>query len=105
MNLELILWIVAGVIISEILFVIALRTNFMLKPKKRTRFDWIGEKVGCLLMGSLFMGLQYGITLIDTGDVRYINLLYEFLIIGGICFFFWINYLIQKKIGKRNSKK
>lgn len=116
MNLELILWIVAVMISSEILYIF-----WGIYAKKHPekdyhgkiigdgKYDWVSRKLFSLIGGGLFILSQYFIVFIgclvnecNFTARNYIYLLYEFLIIVGIGLFFWVNYLINKKImGKK----
>lgn len=110
MNLELILWITAVIILSEAMFILWSIKNKTLDEDSFFRVDeWVIRKIICLLTGGFFMFIQYGVVLgfATFGEIRhYEYLLYEVLIVCGIAILFLINYLINKMInGVRNDNR
>lgn len=89
MNWELIGWIGAGILISEIIFILLI--------KNVQSESWIHTKVIALMLGGVFTLIQstivfeLGSETLYTGNSNYMNLLWEVLIIGGIVLFFWLN--------------
>lgn len=105
MNLEIILWIAAGIIISEIIFIL-----WTIKSKNLHEFDfweinWVYRKFVSLVIGGLFTFIQVIITYDYYLKLfHYEYLLYEVLILGGIAGLFLINYFINKMINKETKK-
>ncbi|GAF76183.1 unnamed protein product [marine sediment metagenome] len=100
MTLEIILWILAWVVISEVGFIISL--------KKLGIEGWVQAKLLCFVVGALFMAVQIFIVFME-GESQYINLLYEFIILGIIAALFLINkrivdYIKKKEAAKKKSK-
>jgi hypothetical protein len=106
-TLEIILWIAAGIIISEIIFI------WWTKRIKEGIFidevDGFGfRKFFSLLFAACFMFIQFAIVYGNKEAIyfnqlsmslpRYENLLYELLIIGGIVLLVYINKKISDKI-------
>ncbi|MCK9429527.1 MAG: hypothetical protein M0R17_05945 [Candidatus Omnitrophica bacterium] len=105
MSFEIICWIVAGIILSEVVFII------WTKKDKDNEVNWVGRKIISLLGTFLFMLIQIGIgcgfkgNIVDSFNfINYVNYLYELLIILSIGILFGINYLIQKKINGKTKK-
>jgi len=108
MTLELILWIVAGLVVMEIIFIIGYRH---ICKRKEDFFsgnlfhegDWIGVKLLSFLIAGAFIKVQaiivFGATATGFNGVsHYEYLLYELLIIIVIGIFFLINKLIANRI-------
>lgn len=106
MNLEILLWIVAYVILSEIVFVILLK-----RSNKEYSFlngiHWCVLKILSFVFVGVFMLIQEGIVFGNgdhfTGTPHYINLFYELLIIAGITLLFLMDKAISKAMEKKNE--
>lgn len=104
MNLELILWLVTGFIISEGIFI----SSFF----RHTTEEWFVQKIIAFFIGAGFMFIQMAIVfrtenmeiLFDFTNPHYIYLFYEVLIIIGIGILFFINKLIADKLNKRRDE-
>jgi hypothetical protein len=102
MNIELILWIVSGIIIWEIVYILFIKYN--------EDTTWIGAKLVSLFLVGLFMVLQFCILQIGTGHFKdevfsmqyfnYMNLFWEALVIIGLVLFFSLNKWIADEIQK-----
>jgi len=95
MTLELILWFVAWVVLSEVAFVI-------LYKHYSEGLTWIGVKFFSFINVGFFMAIQGLIVSFDKsgnfGQANYIHLVYELIIIAAIVGLFFCNWLISKKI-------
>lgn len=105
MTLELILWLVAWVVISEVVFVIIQIKNFL-------EINWVGNKLVSFCIGGVFIFIQGFVVFGDGGKValfgtvpHYINLVYEAIVLGVIAILFLCNWLISKKIEEKKGKK
>lgn len=103
MSLEIILWIVAWVVLSEVAFIFSYSTF-----GEDSDISWVGFKFISFLLVGVFMMFQFLIVFWGMeGDCEmishYIRLLYEAIIITVIAGFFYGNSLISKKID--NSRK
>ncbi len=106
MTLELILWIISGIIISEIVYFYIMRYYY----DEDTDINWVGIKLLSLLGSGGFTMLQAGIVFgfhNTFSDLKphYIRLLWEFLIISGIVLFFLFNKWLGKKITKKEDER
>lgn len=109
-TLEIILWIAAGLIISEVIFIIWTK-----KAKKNADYkmgisntgDYFGRKILSLFFGGFFTFIQYTIVFITKDGFNeignYERLIYEVLIIGFLVLFFYINKKISDKILNENG--
>lgn len=110
MNLELLSWIGAWIILSEILFVIGLKKNWDVFCIEEPLTDnWILWKFVSFLMiaGIMMLNLLIVFGVNDGFDFlnpNYINLFYEFLILGGLGCLFLINKLIVNVMKEENKK-
>lgn len=106
-SLEIILWIVAGLLMSEVLYICW--TRYCKKHKDDKEYissfifggeHWICRKICSLLIIVVFIFLQLGIVsnFGDLTGIHYENLLYEIIIIGLLIIFFLGNKLINTKI-------
>ena len=115
MNLELILWILAGIVVSEIIFIFWYKNVCKRKEDLDdillfSKEEWFYVKIMSFLIGSLFIFIQY--TLVFCGIINkvegaiphYEYLLYELGILLIIGAFFCINKLIANKIESQNKK-
>lgn len=100
-TLEIILWLVVGLIISEVIFI--LLTKLMKKDKYNWGDSFISRKAKSLIVGYLFLFVQYLIVFDVRDNGEYIRLLWEIGIIGFLVLFFYINKKINNKI--LNGKK
>jgi len=105
MNIELILWIVAGLVIAEVIYLVWMRYNKKygdydyIKPFFAFNSDdWLTTKVCSLLFSLVFVSIQARIVFsFDDkgcplfGNGRYINLLWEALIIIAVVLYFKLN--------------
>ena len=110
MTLELILWIIAGIIISEILFIFAYKnewySSIIFYPD-----NWMDYKFLSFIIGGMFTSVNYVIVFNDKlncikGEVctaNYINILWSFLVLGEIGLLFLINYGIKELIDGRRE--
>jgi len=106
MSLEIILWFVAWVVLSEGFFIFIYCYD---------EWDtWYLPKLYCFLFGGVFILIQFVIVFPPVGVEEelvshYIHLLYEVIVIAVIVALFYGNSLISKKIDecrkKKNSKK
>ncbi len=93
MSLEFILWFIAWLIITEILFILALKKEFTDED------DWIKGKIACMFLALLFCSIQFLIVFggnQNTFIANYFNLVYEAIILGAIGLFFYLNKKIVK---------
>ena len=111
MNLELILWILAGIVVSEIIFILWYKKECKQEEDSDgIRMNWMGVKIGSFLIGSFFTFTQYMIICWDILNevegtiVHYEYLLYELAIFLVIGLFFLINKSIANKIESQNKK-
>lgn len=95
MSLEMIIWIAAYFLISEICFVLAYKSEFFFFD------DWILTKMSSFCFVALFFVFQVGVVFIPMDGPRYINLFYELLIIIAIIIFFSLNKLVVYFIDKK----
>ncbi len=100
MNIELILWIVASVVVVEIIFIL------FLKHDDYGELHWVGAKFLAIFIGVIFMLIQGGIVFGFEGEIKeavanYMNLLYEGIIILGIFLFFYLNKQVAYWVGKK----
>ena len=104
MTLEIILWLVAWVVLSEVAFVIS-----YFKYGNDSIYGWGSFKFMSFLFVGGFMFIQFVIVFVDKttnfGSAHYIRLLYEAIIIAVIAGLFFCNWLITKKIDKCRNKK
>lgn len=104
MALEVWLWIIAGVIISEIIFIVWHRHNC--KNKNVNSYDWIFTKLISFFIGGFFIFIQAFIVLhgfdtqIENPVAHYEYLIYELIILGAITLLFLINKQIAKCLNK-----
>lgn len=100
MSLEVILWLIAWFVVSEIIFIIGEIFNFKygdnIDNKYFAREDWIGWKILSFLIGSLLVFTQFVIVLDynQQGYLHYSRLIWELVIIGSIAILFGLNKLI-----------
>lgn len=97
MSLEFILWMVAGLVISEIFFILFIKWKIYKKK------EWKSCKAACFLIGSFFTAVQAAI--VFTGECvefpcegNYFMLVYELGVILGIAILFYINSWIKDKL-------
>lgn len=104
MNLEIILWFVAGIVLSEIIFIIWYTYEY---NDHYGNMNWKGVKFLSFLAGGGFISIQYLLVMGIESDpgYGYIVLLYEVIGIVIISIFMWINSLIAKKIEKKKRDK
>ena len=102
MTLEVILWWVAWIVTSEIIFVIG---YFKIEEIK-----WIALKFLSFMVGGFFIFTQLLVVTsttpyesISLANANYIYLFYEFLILLSIGILFLINYSITKYVDKKNE--
>ena len=105
MNLETILWIATGIVISEIIFIvwILVRNN-----DSYWSIPWGVCKVVSFVIGGLVTAFHW--VLVHCGGTEcntnnYIYLLYELGILGILGVLVLINWLVVKKIKKVKGKK
>lgn len=111
MTLELILWIVAGIILSEGLYILGF-TKFK-KELEIELENWKGMKILSFIVAFIFLGFQYIILsthrgveqILSLGEISYIRILYEVLIISGIVLFFYGNKKLAEHLCKKGKKK
>ena len=108
-TLERILWFVAFIVITEVIFILWTKR---IKKGNYNDFgiidigeDFILRKIGSSLFSSFIIVLNFILVWMDNNNIitenpRYINILYELLIIIGIRIFFYINKKINDKILK-----
>ena len=102
MTLEFILWLVAWVVISEVVFIIFLNI-------KSFEDNWIIKKVCAFLASGVFIIFQIFIVFatvteenINIGTTPYyIRLVYESIFLGVVSVLFFCNWLISRKIDNR----
>jgi len=104
MTLELLLWLIAWVVVSEIIFIVG---YFFLYDED----EWVKGKIISFFVGGLFIFIQCMIVFAGTQesvvtftDPNYIHLLYEAIVIGIIVFLFGINKLIISLISNVDEK-
>lgn len=98
MTLEVWLWMIAWFVISETLFVIFL-------PYGGTE-DWGLFKVLCFLIGGVIVWGQFMIMGgLGFNGIKYINLLYELIVIGCIGLIVFLNWWIVRFFKKKELKK
>ncbi len=115
MTLELILWLVAWVVISEVGFIVwSIIDSKREKGMFETEIHWLGKKFLAFFAGGFFIAIQGIIvfgpegTSVDgsfTPSGHYINLLYEAIILVVLGGFFLGNWFISKKIEKSAEEK
>jgi hypothetical protein len=113
MNLEVILWIIFGIILSEIIYFFWYKYTCE-NENEYYIFEsnqWILIKILSYLFGALFMVMQSMIvgdkSCIEffCGNRNYSNLIYELFVIGAIILLYYINKWIAKYILKRSVKR
>lgn len=103
MNWELIAWIGAGILLSEILFILIY--------KYELTDSWVSAKfAGLFISGAitfLHSILVFGMTedVTYAGIPNYMYLLWEAVVIGGIVLLFWANKQLVKWIDKNEDKE
>ena len=105
MNIELILWIVASVVVVETIFILLLKHN-------EENIHWFGCKMLALFITVLIIVVQVMIifsvneakTSFDFSSGNYMNLLYEGLIFLAIFLFFYLNKKIADWIESNENK-
>ena len=105
MTLEIILWLVAWVVLSEVAFVIS-----YFKYGNDSIYGWGSFKAYSFFGVGVFMMIQFVIVFWGMeGDsemiLHYIRLLYEAIVIAVIVGLFFCNWLITKKIDECKNKK
>lgn len=94
MTIELILWILVGLLISEIIFILQCR---------RCPGNWVGDKIGSLWLAIIFMLVQVIVVRPKfvgySGEANYFNLVYE----AGVIVFFVILFYLNKQLAKQIS--
>ena len=101
MNLELILWVVAWILLSELIFIIW----YAVRDEDYIKMDWGGIKFLSYVWSFLFMATQVIVVrLVSNPEPAYINLLYELAIILVIGLLILINWLIVKQIDYLKKK-
>lgn len=100
---NLIFYLIGWVIFTEISYIIFIHRN------NEFRREWLSTKIMACFLSAVFILFQVGIIYkFDTENTaKYINLLWEFLILGGVFIFFYLNRLIAKnqiKIHRLNKK-
>ena len=108
MTLELILWLIAGFVISEGIFIFGIKMEFEMAED-----SWVSWKFFSFMLGGLFMSIQFMVIfcvcdpnlLWDLSNPHYIWLLYEFLIILGVYVFFKANKIIVDLINNKKEVK
>ena len=105
MTLELILWLIAGFVISEGIFIFGIKMEFVAED------SWVSWKFFSFMLGGLFMSIQlmvvFGVNdsnlLWNLSNPHYIWLFYELLILTSIAIFFCVNKIIVELI--KNKKE
>jgi len=97
MTLEIWLWIIAGIVVSEIIFIFAYKNDWF-GINNQSGGCWIGTKVLSLIFGCFFVFVNS--LFVFCGTTNYINLLWFYSVIVGIGLLFLINYKIKKWIDK-----
>lgn len=92
MNWEIFGWCVASFIILEVIFIIML--------KMETHDTWGESKIYAFLITFCIVGFQVALVFCVKESPKYINLLWEFLIVVGAVAFISLNYFIASKFGK-----
>lgn len=108
MTLELILWLVAGLIISEIIFIIGYKAKCIDDDESGEAPNWIFYKIISLIIGGFIVGFHALFFLVHPegeNPIGYIGFLYEGIIILIITILFGANKLIAEYIDKKASKK
>jgi hypothetical protein len=111
MTIEIILWIVAGLVIEEVFYVIWYYRN-----NRNKEHDWVSKKewweikIGSIMITMMFMMSQVvilGIPFPENGGLifHYINLLYEFLVVGTVALLFYLNKRLADFIDKKQLPK
>lgn len=93
MNLELILWIVAGVVLSEVVYVIFLKADTLGE-------DWFIVKMFSFFSGAMIVGFEFFIVHRIEGETHYEYLLYELGFIGVIALFLYANKKLAEWVTK-----
>jgi hypothetical protein len=106
--MEIIIWILTGIILSEVLFIFWTKWMKNCKDEYNTFYikNFVLRKFTSLFLAGLFMYTQFTIVYIDLSSndfslleyPRYELFIWEFLIIAGILLFFYINKKISDKI-------
>ena len=106
--IELISWIIAWIILIEIIYLIIIKDNLFLEG------GWIYKKIMSILISLMFLVSQLGVLAIGSDaktlieiikDINYINLVYEVLILSFIFIFFMFNKWIYELINEQEVKK
>ncbi len=92
MNWEIFGWCVASFIVLEVIFILMLKSG--------EHETWGESKMYAFLVTLIFMPLQLVIVSGFEGPMKYINLLWEFLIVLGIALFIFLNWFIADLMGK-----
>ncbi len=92
MNWEIFGWSVASFIVLEVIFIIMLKSG--------THETWGESKVYAFLSTIIFVTIQLAVVYGFGGPRKYINLLWEFLIVLGIALFILLNAFIAHKLEK-----
>lgn len=102
--LEITLWIVAGIVITEIFYIII--CNLDKKEKKEDKFGWGFIKFLSISSSLIIIGINLIFLGIDGEEgivIHYERLLYELGIILSLVIFFGGNYLLYKLINKKRK--
>ncbi len=91
MNLELILWALAFIVVWEVVYILILKY-----AEDASDFTWFGLKIGSFFGAIIFFVIQ--IIVLGNWPFQYHRLIYEVVIIGVLALFFWGNKCLYDKI-------